>query len=451
MKNFNPDKELNKIKYRKRNKIILLCFLMIVASIISYSFALYQVRHSKRIIYTTVSDFSNTKDLELAVYLNGEKHNGPLPQNGGYRFLDMICDVPYSGVVNWNDEKALLSVPPLTIPNKCNVYLINDVYDTFQEFNNADNAQEYIVPSTGTYKIELWGAAGGGASNIGGKGAYTRGYIDLEVGDTLYFYVGSKGIGGLTTQPYLGGYNGGGSITSVYKGTYSAADYNWNSYSGGGATDVRLKDGTWDNFESLKSRIMVAAGGGGGAENLTSSMHGGSAGGLEGYDGDLFSGANMIYSYGVGAKQNTGGRSIYANDGNESLGYFGKGGNIQYAIVNGVGGGGYYGGGASYEGTAGINKLSGGGGGGGSSFISGHPGCNAIDGDKSTSLTQIVHTGNPEHYSGKVFTETVMIDGEGYSWTSEKQPGIVGMPTFDGTKTMIGNTDNGHAKITKIK
>ena len=63
----------------------------------------------------------------------------------------------------------------------------------------------------------------------------------------------------------------------------------------------------------------------------------------------------------------------------------------------------------------------------------------------------MVHTGNPEHYSGKVFTETVMIDGEGYSWTSEKQPGIVGMPTFDGTKTMIGNTDNGHAKITKIK
>lgn len=30
---------------------------------------------------------------------------------------------------------------------------------------------------------------------------------------------------------------------------------------GGGATDIRLVSGEWNDFESLKSRIMVAGGG----------------------------------------------------------------------------------------------------------------------------------------------------------------------------------------------
>ncbi len=43
-----------------------------------------------------------------------------------------------------------------------------------------------------------------------------------------------------------------------------------------------------------------------------------------------------------------------------------------------------------------------------------------------------------------------MIDGEGYNWTTEKGSNT-GMPTHDGTSTMIGNEGNGYAKITLLE
>ena len=43
-----------------------------------------------------------------------------------------------------------------------------------------------------------------------------------------------------------------------------------------------------------------------------------------------------------------------------------------------------------------------------------------------------------------------MIDGDGYNWTTKKED-YIGMPTHDGSGTMIGNNGNGYAKITFIK
>ena len=108
---------------------------------------------------------------------------------------------------------------------------------------------------------------------------------------------------------------------------------------GGGASDVRLVNGAWNNFDSLKSRIMVAAGGGGTDRYIDTVDTGGAGGALTGFDSK--------YKHGKGAKQNAGGQG-YVN------GSFGKDG-----------------GGSSNEQTTY-------GGGGGSSFISGYPGCNAI-------------------------------------------------------------------------
>ena len=68
------------------------------------------------------------------------------------------------------------------------------------------------------------------------RGAYTNGIINLTKGTILYVYVGGSN-----------GYNGGGGQSS--------------DRPGGGATDIRLIEGV--DFNSLKSRIMVAAGGGG--------------------------------------------------------------------------------------------------------------------------------------------------------------------------------------------
>lgn len=57
----------------------------------------------------------------------------------------------------------------------------------------------------------------------------------------------------------------------------------------------------------------------------------------------------------------------------------------------------------------------------------------------------------PYHYLNDYkFTNTIMIDGDGYQWTTEKGSDIVGMPTHNGTGTMTGNIGNGFIKITYI-
>ena len=106
---------------------------------------------------------------------------------------------------------------------------------------------------TYSYTIECWGAQGGTeGSYIGGKGAYTKGTLSLEKNSTLYVYTGACG-------------DRGSSGAVFNNGTVRMAQSNGSYYhgAGGGSTDIRLTNGAWNNFESLKSRIMVAAGGGG--------------------------------------------------------------------------------------------------------------------------------------------------------------------------------------------
>ena len=92
----------------------------------------------------------------------------------------------------------------------------------------------------GIYKFECWGAAGKVAySGTAGLGAYTGGIITIEDEMTFFIYIGTTGFFNAVKTP-------------VYLGPH-----------GGGATDVRLVNGTeWHDIESLASRIMVAAGGG---------------------------------------------------------------------------------------------------------------------------------------------------------------------------------------------
>ena len=93
-------------------------------------------------------------------------------------------------------------------------------------FNYKDGEQEFVTPDgeSGWYRIEIWGAQGGGY--LGGKGSYATGIIHLTEGQQLYFYVGKQGSSGV----------------------------------GGGETSVRVEPD--DNEASKRSRIMVAGGGG---------------------------------------------------------------------------------------------------------------------------------------------------------------------------------------------
>lgn len=224
-------------------------------------------------------------------------------------------------------------------------------------FEYTGSYQEYKVPNNGEYLIELWGAQGGNYSKSiqGGKGAYTRGIINLSSSQTLYFYVGSQ-----PTTKDAGGYNGGG----------RAAYINTNDYTGGGgATDVRIVSGVWNNAESLKSRIMVAAGGGGSGIYASGVIQGGDGGGLKGEDGQ--GSGSGLHSVPTGATQISGGKG--GNNSKSQSGMFGYAQSATGYFGTG-GGGGYYGGGS---GVATNSRVSSGG--GGSSYISGHLGCISLE------------------------------------------------------------------------
>jgi prepilin-type N-terminal cleavage/methylation domain-containing protein len=144
---------------------------------------------------------------------------------------------------------------------KCGTNYITDNYDNARNFiytfDYTGDYQTFIIPISGTYKIEIWGAQGGTRSttpNLGGAGGYTTGNISFTAGQVIYLYIGQKGIDspdwdidGSTEANSNGGYNGGGN------GAGSRGP------GGGGATDIRL-GGT-----NLNDRIIVAAGGGGNA------------------------------------------------------------------------------------------------------------------------------------------------------------------------------------------
>ena len=173
-----------------------------------------------------------------------------------------------------------------------NSLLANDII----QCTGAKGQEVEIRLPAGTYKLECWGAQGGyrSNSNMGGKGAYATGVLNLKSPTTVYMVAG-----GYPTANGLGGFNGGGS-RATYKG-------------GGGGSDIRI------GSNSLYARVIVAAGGGSdGATNK--------AGGPGGVDTSLAGST----SYG----------SVLNN------GTFGVGGEGQYASSGyaGAGGGGWYGG-----------------------------------------------------------------------------------------------------------
>ncbi|HBE9812005.1 TPA: hypothetical protein OL540_003787 [Clostridioides difficile] len=204
------------------------------------------------------------------------------------------------------------------------------------EFNYTGAEQSVVLPP-GKYKFECFGACGGNYYDFVqcAKGGYTAGSLILKENTTLHVYVGQsgycKGVNGIETC--RSGFNGAGGIT-----TYKSTSDGYYSLAGGGATDIRLIGGNWDNLQSLLSRIIVAGGGGGGSGNSHDSI--GHGGGTKGKDG--ISIANKYFA--GGGSQFQGGltfNSLY----NGSFGVSGAGDGI-----SGVGGGGgwYCGAGSFY-------------------------------------------------------------------------------------------------------
>ena len=258
------------------------------------------------------------------------------------------------------------------------------------------NSSIYIFPAKksynvtltkGRYMVHLKGAAGGKTTyqqiNPGGKGGETQGIITLNKSYTFYLFVGGKGGDSCVNTAGAGGYNGGSIGSTVLGGDNDCA-----TGGSGGSTDMRTIGGEWNDISSLRSRIMVAAGGGSSGCWLYSGL-GGDGGGIEGVNGgDSFRSGYTILKGGAQGTQVNG----------SNFGYGEKGGDgINNGEGAGSGGSGYWGG---YGGKSGCNGCSAGGGGGGSSFISGHPGCIAINENGEQKENSI-------HYSGFFFNNTI--------------------------------------------
>ncbi len=393
-------------------KIIGISIILIV--IITLSFI--NIKNRNEILQTEAE-----KETLFAIYIDGEKASQLPSKKEGYVFDEEKSFCSNNVNINWSYLlwTANIDFANYKIENKektfCNLYFKKEEY----KFEYTGSEQEFNVPKDGYYQIELWGASANNTEKRNGAGAYTSGIINLEKEEIMYIYVGG-----------MKGYNGGG----IQKPTES---HMANEGCGGGATDIRLKNGLWNNSVGLSSRIMVAAGGG----SLSHGGDGGPGGTLRGMDGipttdPSYTGAN---SCGYGGTQIAGGAKGYHNFSSSTTlptaGSFGIGGKGEN-YYGGSGGGGYYGGGG-----AGINLGGKAAGGGGSSYMSGYPGCIAIQSETNQVPKVQVYSKIEDsyHYSGKIFTEGIMIAGNAE------------MPNYNNNQEkMIGNRGNGYARVTYL-
>ncbi len=199
--------------------------------------------------------------------------------------------------------------------------------------------QGWKVPFSGVFRIEAWGAKGGG--NNGGQGARVRGDFVLKAGETVNIIVGHRGL--VTTQG--SGYGaGGGGATWIYRK----------------ATDPKP--------------LLVAAGGGGqcqGAPGSVGSSNGNpnpgqqSGSGSGGANGNGGGGGLNVGSYSTG-----GGGAGWVTNGKDGLFIRNAKGIGGQAPRNGAIGGlfthksGYKGGNGGFGGGGGMSDNSGAGGGG---------------------------------------------------------------------------------------
>jgi len=214
------------------------------------------------------------------------------------------------------------------------------------QVTSQSGVQLWTVPSSGTYRIEAFGAQGGG-NNQFGRGAQIRGDFSLTAGQQLKIIVGQQG--GLYGSG--SGSGGGGSFVAT------SANVPLLVAGGGG--------GQYDGSSALYNAHAVTVNGGQ-PTGCTTGGAGGNGGngctssGAAGGGGFTGNGGNGTYGTG-GASFTNGGNG--GNHGSNAIcvGGFGGGGGTHGNTGGGGGGGGYSGGAGGFH-----NSSTGSGGGGGS-------------------------------------------------------------------------------------
>ena len=231
----------------------------------------------------------------------------------------------------------------------------------------------------GTYKLEVYGAQGGGTDAYAGKGGYSLGTKAISAATVLYLVVGGRGATTTSSAACTGGYNGGG---QKYQGNGS-----WSCSTqgaGGGATHIATATGLLSALSGNKGAVLIVAGGGGGSgaqSNSSNNNHlGGAGGGTSGGNGGYW-----CVGGGYGGTQTAGGGSNYGSSGRGpgGTGSFGQGGAGGSSSAGnswcsgGGGGGGWYGGGGAGWGCGAAS------GGGGSGYIGGVTSGSMTNGSRS--------------------------------------------------------------------
>jgi len=300
---------------------------------------------------------------------------------------------------------------------------------------NTQGIQEWVVPATGNYRIEAFGAQGGNgnpsdSNTAGGKGSAMKGNFLLNSGETLKILVGQNGKGSTLVGGGGGGsfvtkapYDSNGSILVIAGGGGGGVKGSWSSvqFAEGGHAPVGQNGG--DSEKHATNYGSVAPGPGGGQRTYGGSVGYGGGGGVGGGGGGFFgnggtghNGAESGTAYANGGSGGSGSRS----DGTADGGFGGGGGGYQDSSGYGGAGGGYSGGGG------GTFNGSGSGGGGGGSFNSG---------------TDQNNTGGTNQGHGRV-----IITNLSGSATSTLNNGLVAWYPLDGNGTDQSPTAN-HATV----
>ena len=290
-----------------------------------------------------------------------------------YNFLDLTLgvDAPTNRIVHkfrlikFNNEVTQNTSVDETVDHTLYAKWATNLTNNVANYAYTGSSQEFIAPQSGTYKLETWGAQGGGSLNLdkpnndlaAGYGGYSTGEITLNAGDTLYVIVGQEGQSIAINDPIetIKAYPNGGALSS--SGTDNTYDMQYNT--GGGSTHIARENALIEDL-SPNTNLLIVAGAGGGVCNWWGyGDNGGNGGGITG------GGTQRNYQNRnvTGGTQSSGGLGGGNTDGHNQAGEwlagaYGKGGgkgtySPSATGVSASGGGGYYGGGASWGGSAG--------------------------------------------------------------------------------------------------
>ncbi len=127
MRRFNPDKELNKIKNGNKNKILysVIALLLIVA--VGSTYALYQVRHTNKLVFNTVSEFVK-KDIVVSVLIDNESKPEFPTKEEGYVYSDYECE--NDGIITFDSENWEFTLKN-NQPDKCVIKFSSDPFKAY--------------------------------------------------------------------------------------------------------------------------------------------------------------------------------------------------------------------------------------------------------------------------------------------------------------------------------